>query len=335
MDNITHTLVGVLLARAGLNRLAPRAAWAVVAAANLPDLDAVAALGGSASYVAWHRSWTHAAIAAPAVAIAALPFWWLAARRAGPLTRRHWLGAFVAAMAAVASHLVLDALNGYGLRWGLPFTSAWFHADLVSLFDLWILALLTVCTLGPLLGRLVYSEIGARGSTGRGMAWAGLVLMTVYTGARAELHGAALQALNSRLYDGAAARRVLAIPSASLPWRWTGLVETPSSWRVVPVDLTRDFDPELGHTYYKADASTVRAAVAQSRVGRIWLDFAQAPLWRLTPAPDHEGAIQVMLTDLRFGLPGEAPFEARFLISPAGRLLEETISRGAPPKGSN
>ena len=45
MDNLTHTLTGVLLARAGLNRLTPRAMLIVIIAANVPDFDVVQSRG--------------------------------------------------------------------------------------------------------------------------------------------------------------------------------------------------------------------------------------------------------------------------------------------------
>ncbi len=55
MDNLTHSLVGLFLARAGLNRLAPDATAAMILAANLPDADIVAGVGGAPAYLEWHR----------------------------------------------------------------------------------------------------------------------------------------------------------------------------------------------------------------------------------------------------------------------------------------
>jgi len=39
MDKLTHSLVGVLLSRAGVKRLAPRATVTLVLGANAPDID--------------------------------------------------------------------------------------------------------------------------------------------------------------------------------------------------------------------------------------------------------------------------------------------------------
>ena len=50
MENLTHTLVGILLAHAGLNRWTPRATAICVVAANLPDIDIVTADAESRRY---------------------------------------------------------------------------------------------------------------------------------------------------------------------------------------------------------------------------------------------------------------------------------------------
>ena len=40
MDNLTHSLVGLMLARAGLEKTTPRGTAMMVLAANAPDADA-------------------------------------------------------------------------------------------------------------------------------------------------------------------------------------------------------------------------------------------------------------------------------------------------------
>ena len=59
MDNLTHSLVGLAAAKAGLERRTPYAAFACVAAANLPDIDIIALAGGPAFYLKHHRGITH------------------------------------------------------------------------------------------------------------------------------------------------------------------------------------------------------------------------------------------------------------------------------------
>src|SRR5262245_45247208 len=59
MFNSTHTLVGFVLARTGLNGWVPRATVTAVIASNLPDVDIVTQFAGTATYLDHHRGWTH------------------------------------------------------------------------------------------------------------------------------------------------------------------------------------------------------------------------------------------------------------------------------------
>ncbi|PYT24534.1 MAG: hypothetical protein DMG58_25750 [Acidobacteria bacterium] len=69
VDNITHSLTGLLLSRAGLDRLTPRAPWILFLAANAPDIDVVSAFGGSLNYLHYHRNLTHSLVALPVLPI--------------------------------------------------------------------------------------------------------------------------------------------------------------------------------------------------------------------------------------------------------------------------
>ena len=46
MDNLTHSLIGVALSRAGLNRVTPHATAILLLAVNLPDLDIISLVDG-------------------------------------------------------------------------------------------------------------------------------------------------------------------------------------------------------------------------------------------------------------------------------------------------
>ena len=60
MDNVTHTLFGLALAKTGLERSTPKATLALLIGANLPDLDLLAWFGGHISYLNYHRGLSHA-----------------------------------------------------------------------------------------------------------------------------------------------------------------------------------------------------------------------------------------------------------------------------------
>src|SRR5262245_15366164 len=59
VDNLTHTLFGLTLARTPLGRSGRGITTALVLASNVPDADIVMTGRGNASYLQWHRGPTH------------------------------------------------------------------------------------------------------------------------------------------------------------------------------------------------------------------------------------------------------------------------------------
>src|ERR1700759_4312729 len=127
MDNITHTLVGLALARAGLNRAGKGATTVLLLSANAPDADILAATQGALRYLEIHRGYTHSLLLLPLMAA-------LCVLVTGAIFRKglRWLPLWGVACIGVASHLLLDSTNFYGIRLLLPFSSRWFYADLSS-----------------------------------------------------------------------------------------------------------------------------------------------------------------------------------------------------------
>jgi hypothetical protein len=94
------------------------------------------------------------------------------------------------------------------------------------------------------------------------------------------------------------------------------------------VDLRREFNPEAARVFYKPADSAALAAARASRTGRTFTRFAQAPVWQQAPAAEPEGAIEVMVSDLRFGDPEDGRFAASWLVSAAGKILDERFDFG-------
>jgi inner membrane protein len=301
VDPLTHTLTGVFLSRAGLDRFTPRATWILLLAANAPDIDVVSAFGGSLNYLHYHRHLTHSLVALPI-----LPLLCVLLVRGVSRKPVHWLGAYSIAFIGVSSHLLLDLTNVYGVRLLLPFSSTWFRLDITSVIDFWIWGALLTALVAPLFSRLVNSEIGAagpaRGGAGRGFAILALVFLFAYDGARYLVHTRAIDTLDSRIYSGAAPRRVGAFPSASI-FRWHALAETADGFSLQDVDLLGEFDPSAGRVFYKPEPSPMIEAARRDMVFQQFLRFAQYPYWQLTPADEPEGATRVEAMDLRFGDP--------------------------------
>jgi len=129
-------------------------------------------------------------------------------------------GSFFAALIAVASHLALDWTNVYGIRLLLPFSGRWLRADITSVVDLWIWAVLALGIAGPFLARLVGSEIASGPNRerhhGRGFAWFALLAVLLYDCARGVLHARAVASLGTRLYDDTVPSRWQPCPIRSI-----------------------------------------------------------------------------------------------------------------------
>jgi inner membrane protein len=143
VDNLTHALAGAAIAKAGAERTTPLATATLVVAANAPDIDMVSYVAGPYAALAFRRGITHgwpALIVLPLIVTAVMLAWDRRVRRrrdphaeparAGPLLALAALG--------VLTHPTLDWMNTYGMRWALPFDSAWTYGDALFILDPWI-----------------------------------------------------------------------------------------------------------------------------------------------------------------------------------------------------
>jgi inner membrane protein len=324
LDNLTHSLVGLFLARSGFKRFTPRGTAIMVLAANAPDFDVVCWFGGPMSYIRWHRNITHSLIALPVMALLAVAIVRVLGKR-----EIRWLPAFLIAMVAVASHLILDLTNVYGVRLLLPFSGHWFHWDLTPVIDLaiWAMLLLGVAATG--LGRLVGSEMGERQKgSGAGWAVAALLLLSAYDYGRSVLHGHAVALMDSRIYKGVAALRTGAFPEAN-PLLWTGVAELSNAYVEVPIDLRGSFHPDAGETFYKAEQTAAVTAAMGTKPFQRFLEFVQYPIWVTEPAAD----LEVRLVDLRFGTPYAAGFQALATVTDRNEVVDSALIMGIPSPG--
>jgi inner membrane protein len=142
VDNLTHSLVGLAAAKAGLGRLSPYATLVCVAAANLPDVDIVAVARGPAFYLKHHRGITHSLVGVAALAVVFPVLFYacerLAARARGRAARANLKGLLTCSLLLSASHPLLDWTNSYGVRPFLPWDGRWFYGDLLFVVDPWV-----------------------------------------------------------------------------------------------------------------------------------------------------------------------------------------------------
>ncbi len=142
MDNLTHSLVGLAAAKAGLERASPYATAMCLVAANAPDADLVTLLAGRWVYLEYHRGITHSIIGtfALAVVLPALVYGGerLLARLRRRTPRARFRGLLLASLILSASHPLLDWTNSYGVRPLLPWNQRWYYGDLVFILDPWL-----------------------------------------------------------------------------------------------------------------------------------------------------------------------------------------------------
>lgn len=324
MDNLTHTLTGLALARAGLDRACPRAAWLIVLAANIPDLDIATRLAGSVAYLNYHRHLTHSLAALPLVALLPVLVLRLFARQLP------WRNAYLLSLAGAASHLALDGLNHYGVRYLLPFSGRWFRLDSTYVVDAWLLTALLLSVAAPLLSGLVGAEIGARKSPSRLPAILALCFLVVYNGGRKLLHDQAVAVLDARIYAGEAPRRVAAFPSPLNPWRWRGVVEGAGLFMVYDLNLRKEFDPGAGQIFYQPDPTPAIETARRSEAFGALLRFADFPLWTVLPAAEQEGAWRVSALDLRFATPQQPGFAATAIVDSGLAIRRAWFEFGSP-----
>jgi len=316
MDNLTHTLTGLVLSRAGLSRWYARPGLVLMLAANVPDIDIVTSFRGMFTYFEIHRGITHSFAMLPVMSL--LP---ALVACAVSRTMRGFKAAYILSLVGVASHLLLDWTNTYGIRFLLPFSGQWFRLDLNGLVDLWIWAVLMIACVAPLLARLVSTEIGAKSGPGRGLAIFALLFVLVYDFGRYLTHQRAIEILNSRVYQDGPPLRVAAFPSSAVnPFDWSGWVQRPNVAMRFSMNLLADFDPTApDRVVHEPEPGPAIDAARSTLVFRKYLDFSQYPIWQVFPASDPEGAQRVEVRDWRFS------FTASAIVDRTNRVLSSSF----------
>jgi inner membrane protein len=301
MDNLTHTLYGVALARTGLDRLAPRATATLIIGAIFPDIDVISLFRGSINYLKYHRGFTHSLLGIPVGALVlATAIYFIHNRLLKKGESVPWWKYFLLASIGVSSHVLLDFTNSYGLRLFSPFSARWYAGDIVFIVDPWILGAL-VLTLGlPFFFGLINQEIGARKREHRTSAILCLLLIAAYWGAKVLSHH---QSIVELAQSGETKERILsvgAIPQPLSPFKRYGIVETENSYIVTQTGW--DMIETMGRTvrprvFHKSDETSILQAVHRGPEAQVFLDFSRYPLFSVIPT---NLGYSVTVRDLRF-----------------------------------
>jgi inner membrane protein len=189
VDNVTHSVAGLLIAEVAVQLRQARAgrapspgfrlaaAAAGVVGANLPDADLLytSLAAGRFAYLLHHRGYTHTV---PVALLGALLAWgavlalWRGGRTAPPDERRadrRWmLGLLVAAL---LSHLALDATNSYGVHPFWPVDNRWYYGDGVFIVEPWLWVAAVPALLLATARRATRAVLGLVLAIGLALAW--------------------------------------------------------------------------------------------------------------------------------------------------------------------
>ena len=187
MDNVSHSLAGLVLAECAVRLHARRAGaepsgrfrtFASISstiAANLPDSDLLYTGAGAdrLAYMLHHRGHTHTVL----IAILGAALMWGAASliwrwRAGtPPARddRRWL--FGLLLVSALSHLVLDWTNSYGVHPFWPFDNGWHYGDAVFIVEPWFWVVAVPTLVAATTSRVTRVLLSLILLLGLGLAW--------------------------------------------------------------------------------------------------------------------------------------------------------------------
>ena len=302
MDNLTHTLTGVAVARLGLDKRVAGATLTLALACNLPDLDIVTGFAGSASYLEHHRGITHAFAASPVLA-AGLAFvlsrWPKSPPRFVPTFLLAWLGIWI--------HIVEDLWTSYGTRALLPFDAGWYSWDWIFIVDPALLVLLIAAGYG--------ARWFKKPSANR---WAALGVVA-YIALRATVHGIALE--NARAEAGREFSLVRAFPDPLSLNRWRFLASNETTFASGVLEALGTSVNKVTFARAQPDALVERIA-KESRMARVFLDFSAYPKLEVR----KEGEVtSIVWRDLRFADRRADGFFCEVKVGPDGRIQSERI----------
>jgi membrane-bound metal-dependent hydrolase YbcI (DUF457 family) len=352
LDNITHTLVGLTLVRAGLGRRTPGALPAMIIASNAPDLDILSAItGGAVPYLEAHRGPTHGVLGvlllALTTAITVALVQRIGSSMMSPEQRGSLKSLTLIALAGTVLHVLMDLPTSYGTRILSPFSDTWFAFDWLPIVDLYLWGLLIA-------GIVATSRWPhARAAIARTV----LVLAMIFYGGRGFAHQRALDRAATMRADGVAERcetapeltrhpapfegmalqpgrclQAAALPTFLSPLRWQLIRQYPEGYELRQLSLAGL--TETDRLWVANDADPWIAAAERTKTAQVFLKFSRMPARRSIVLPN--GAHQVRLIDVRFvGGPFQfrrdpemrPPFVATIVVAPSGKPLAERLGQ--------
>jgi inner membrane protein len=358
LDNLTHSLFGLTLARTGLGRAGRGTSVALLLASNAPDIDIVTTSGGALRYLEWHRGPTHGPLGLIGLSFITAGLVWFGRQR---WDRRHerdrasFAGLWFVSIVGVLFHVLMDLPTSYGTRPFSPFNWTWFTTDWLPIVDIYMLAILGAC--------LWFG----RKAPARNAALA-LLLVAANYGLRATTHhlalvrapevfGAPLPAPCAGVPPQGAVDRwprprplspdavtttcrvdIAAMPDFISPFRWRLIAQLTNSYEI------RDINLLDGLAGTSRPTSTVRRVstrfpnqwtpsveqAARSDVGRVFLGFSRFPAARSLREADDRTVVR--WSDMRFatgvarnGQRSSGLFSTVIEVGPGGEIYSQRL----------
>jgi len=137
MDNLTHTLLGVGMAQAGLSRRFGKGTLlTLVVASNLPDMDWLMTLFGDGYAFLDRRMITHSILGVPLIAAAAASLFRLRVKHIS------WKALFGLILLGMGVHVLFDLVNSYGVVLFYPLSLKRWELAWIFIIDLTLWGLL-------------------------------------------------------------------------------------------------------------------------------------------------------------------------------------------------
>ena len=289
----------------------------------------MSALFGPAAYLKSRHTFTHSITGTLVVILIAVGIALLVRPKSSPTGGAGFIWLLVAAGLAAVVHEFIDLGTSAGVALLRPWRHTRFAWDWLPRIDPWILALLIAGILLPELFRLVGSEIGTKDTAPRGRKGAvtALLLVLLYVGARAELHGNAVAQLDAHTYRGESPRRLAAFADPVSLLTWHGVVETATQICTVnvPASETMRFDAESAACVHKPQDSPALATAEQTESVKQFLRTARFPKASVGAAED---GTEVVIRDIRNSAAEETRFAVaiRVLLNQKGQVTSQQIS---------
>jgi hypothetical protein len=114
------------------------------------------------------------------------------------------------------------------------------------------------------------------------------------------------------------------------PFRWQGIVETPATYRSLPVIVGTPLNVEAAQVFYKPAETKELLDVKATPPFRYFSYFARFPVWSQQPVSLPAGTGRRFdLTDLRFGSPGAGSIHCIALLDQRGTVVIDQFTFGS------